>query len=88
MKAFWRYLVHGSEDLTLPKEWLANTQRLRIYEGYTRRQLLQGSITKDVAAMRREAFWQAVEDRAVASQVAEHEGRGRCLGLPRAIHRI
>jgi hypothetical protein len=57
----WRYLLYGSEELILPKSWLANRDRLRAYEGYTRRQHQQGSIVAGVAEMRRRAFWQAME---------------------------
>ncbi len=56
----WRYLLRGSDELYLPKAWLSNTARLRSYTAYTMRQLQQGSIVKDVAAKRREAFWQAI----------------------------
>lgn len=59
--SLWRYLLTGSDDLTLPKDWLADTARLRSYEGYTRRQLHQGAVVSDVETMRRRDFWAGVE---------------------------
>lgn len=55
-----RYVVFGSDDLVLPKDWLADGDRMAQYEAFTTRQLQQGSVTKDVAAMRRDAFWEAI----------------------------
>lgn len=57
--AGWRYVILGSDDLVLPSEWFADTDRLAQYEAYTAVQLYQGSIVKDVAEMRRAAFWEA-----------------------------
>lgn len=57
----FRYLVSGSEELVLPKDWLANTERLRRYDHWTKRQRYQGSIVADTREMRRRAFWKAVE---------------------------
>ncbi len=58
---FWRYLVFGGDDLYLSPTWLADTDRLALYEAYTKRQWWQGSVTQDVASMRRRAFWEALE---------------------------
>jgi hypothetical protein len=59
----WRYLLYGSDELVMPQSWLADTTRLRVYVGYTYRQLQQGSIVKDTAQTRRDAFWARVERR-------------------------
>ena len=56
----WTWLLRGSDEMTLHKSWLSSEHRIEA-EAYTRRQLEQGSVVKDVAAKRREAFWQAVE---------------------------
>ena len=68
MNLFFRYLLRGSDDLTLPKSWLADTHRLRLYESWTKRQLDQGTVVSDVAAMRRAAFWRAIEAQRQASE--------------------
>lgn len=60
MKAFWRYLLSGSEEMVLSKTW-RESPLIRQHVAYTMRQLQQGCVVKDVAAMRREAFWQAIE---------------------------
>lgn len=66
------FLLHGSDEMTLPQSWLANRERIRAYDHWTRRQRFQGSITADVDEMRRRAFWEAVaakrEQRAVIRQ--------------------
>lgn len=41
-----RFLLHGSDELVMPKSWLENRERLRAYEGYTRRQLQQGAVVR------------------------------------------
>lgn len=56
----WRYLLFGSDELVMPKTWL-ESGKVREATAYTMRQLQQGSVVSDVAAMRRRAFWQAVE---------------------------
>lgn len=61
MLALWRYLVMGSDDLILSRDWLADRDRLAVYEAWTRDQLNQGSVVADTAAMRRRAFWRAVD---------------------------
>jgi hypothetical protein len=53
----WRWLLYGSEELVMPKEWLTNQERMRAYVGYTRRQHEQGSVVRDTAQTRRDAFW-------------------------------
>jgi len=55
---FWRYLLQGSDELYLPKDWLEGP-RVREYTRYTMRQLQQGAVISDVATMRRRAFWEA-----------------------------
>lgn len=55
-----RWLLHGSDEMFMPRTWMENHKRLRAYEGYTRRQLEQGSVVSDVAAMRRREFWRVV----------------------------
>lgn len=57
--AIWRWLIQDDRPLYLPKTWLRDTHRLALYEAWTKRQWQQGSVVKDTAAMRREAFWQA-----------------------------
>jgi len=49
-----RFLLHGSDELVLPKHWLANTSRLKAYEGYTRRQLQQGAVVLTAEQSREE----------------------------------
>lgn len=66
MLAILRYLLFGPTVLYLPKSWLANTDRLALYEAYTKRQWQQGSVVKDVAATRRDAFWEARVNRPAA----------------------
>jgi len=61
MNAFFRYLCFGSEELTMPRSWLANRERLKAYTGYTMRQLQQGSVVRDTAATARDRFWQRIE---------------------------
>lgn len=34
----WSFLLNGSDALTLPKDWLADTERLAEYEAFTERQ--------------------------------------------------
>lgn len=36
--SLWSFLVNGSDALTLPKDWRANTERLAEYEAFTERQ--------------------------------------------------
>ncbi len=55
-----RWLLRGSDELILDASWLSSEQRLDA-ELWTRRQLDQGAVVKDVAAMQRDAFWRAVE---------------------------
>ena len=57
----WRYLLRGSDELYLPSSWLRDKARLGNYVGYTRRQLEQGSVTKNSQWFKDQAFWQAVE---------------------------
>ena len=64
LRTFWRYLLRGSDELRMHKAWLADTDKLKCYEAYTRRQLQQGSVVKDVAAMRRDAFWKLIAEKA------------------------
>lgn len=68
LKALWLYLLFGPDELVLPKSWLKDRDRLRAYTGYTKRQLQQGCVVSDVAAMRQRAFWEAWE----AKQAAKH----------------
>jgi hypothetical protein len=56
----FRWLLQGSDDLILAPSWLSSEQRLDA-ERWTRRQLDQGAVISDVAAMRRRAFWQRIE---------------------------
>lgn len=73
-KRILRFIVFGSDELVLPKTWLANTDRLAQYEAYTKRQWWQGSVTKDVAATRRDAFWAAIAaKRQPTAKVAKFE---------------
>lgn len=44
--ALFRWLLHGSDELVMSEDWLANRARLRAYEGYTRRQLQQGAVVR------------------------------------------
>ena len=60
--AFLRYLLVGSDELVMPKSWLANTARLKAYETDTWHQL-QGQVVKDVAATQREQFWAQLAER-------------------------
>lgn len=53
-----RYLLHGSDELTMPDTWMQNRERLRAYENYTRRQLQQGAVVSDVETMARRDFWE------------------------------
>lgn len=55
----WHYLLHGSDDLYLHRSWLESAH-LAHAEAYTRRQLDQGAVIKDVAQCRRDAFWKAI----------------------------
>ena len=71
------WLLNGSDDLTMPKTWLADHDRLRAYSHYTRRQRFQGSITADVAEMRRRVFWEAVAAKREQRAVIRQFGRGR-----------
>lgn len=41
----WRWLLNGSDELTLDKAWLANTERLNAYDAWTREQM-QGYVTR------------------------------------------
>ena len=56
------WLLNGSDDLTMPKTWLANHDRLRAYAHYTRRQRFQGVI------MRTPEELQAENERIVAER--------------------
>jgi hypothetical protein len=71
-----RWLFHGSDVLTMPKTWLADVDRLAVYEAYTKRQWHQGRIVRGVEDMRRAAFWRAVEAKRQPGRVAQF-GRGR-----------
>ncbi len=62
------WVLRGSDELIMPATWLADLDGLRPHEEYTRRQLNQGSVVSDVAAMRRRAFWKAVEAKAAAAR--------------------
>lgn len=73
---FWNYLLRGSDELTMPKDWLEGP-RLREYTRYTMRQLQQGAVVSNVAAMRRRAFWEAQEaKKQPAANVARFERKG------------
>jgi len=52
--SLWRWLVGGSDVLTLPKSWLADTDRLAAYEAFTARQLQQGKVTRTVEELQAE----------------------------------
>ena len=71
------YLLNGSNEMTLPKSWLENRERLRAYDHYTRRQRFQGSIAADVDEMRRRAFWEAHAAKREQRAVIRQFGRGR-----------
>jgi hypothetical protein len=71
----WRYLFHGSDVLTMPKTWLADTDRLAQYEAYTKRQWFQGRVVRGVEETRRAAFWQRVEAKRPVCRVAQFGGR-------------
>lgn len=58
------WLMNGSDELVMSKSWLANRDRLRLYDHYTKRQRFQGAITADVDEMRRRDFWEAVAAKA------------------------
>lgn len=55
---WWRYLLFGPDELYVHRSWL-KSDHLAQADAYTRRQLDQGSIVKDVAHCRRDAFWRA-----------------------------
>ena len=74
---FWRWLLNGSEEMVMSKEWLANRDRLRHYTGYTMRQRHQGRVVADVDEMRRRAFWEAVAAKREQRAVIRQFGRGR-----------
>ena len=63
MRRLWRYLFHGADELVLPQSWLENTHARALDEAYTKRQLWQGSVVSDAAAMQRRAFWAEREAR-------------------------
>ena len=79
IRAWLHWLCHGSDELMLPSSWLADTARLRAYEAWTVRQLDQGSVTRDCAAFRREAFWQHI----AARQAGAPREVGKRLKWPR-----
>ena len=66
------YLLHGTDELTLPASWLEDKGRMRSYTAYTMRQLQQGTVVKDADTIARERdvahdealrmqFWQRVD---------------------------
>ena len=71
-----RYLLHGSNDLWMPRTWLADTDRLALYEAYTKRQHWQGRVVADTNETRRKAFWRAVAAKRQPSAVIR-QFRGR-----------
>ena len=74
LRSVWRYLAHGSDEQRMPRTWLEGP-RVRQYTAYTMRQLQQGSVVKDVAAKRREAFWAALEAKQAQRKLKVVSGR-------------
>jgi len=56
-----RFLLHGSDVMHLPSSWLRSVSYCEA-RYYTLRQL-EGRIVKDVAATRREEFWDMIAEK-------------------------
>ena len=55
------YLLHGSDEMTMPRHWLADVERLASYEAWTARENASAYVVADVAEMRRRAFWKNLD---------------------------
>ena len=58
---FFRYLLRGSDVQYLDRSWLANKERLAMYEQWTLNERESAYVSKGVDHFRRENFWRAVE---------------------------
>lgn len=74
MKDFLRWLVFGSDDLQMPKAWLANATRLQEYEHWTQSQR-ESYVTKDTAWFQRRDFWQAIASKSSKAPARVIHGR-------------
>ena len=63
LTAFLDWALHSSDELTMPRTWLANAERMAFYEAWTARENASAYVSKDVAAMKRDAFWANLEAR-------------------------
>lgn len=73
----WKWLVSGSSEMYLPKTWLANKERIAEYERWTQRELASAFVSKDTAAMARDAFWVRNADRQVTKDRKVYSIAGR-----------
>lgn len=63
-----RWLIDGTPEDHLDRSWLANRERLAIYQAYTDRQL-HSCVVKDVSATQRDRFWERQADRRIAKSL-------------------
>ena len=71
----WRYLLTGSDELVMPKTWLADTHRLALYQAAQAKETWAGGeVVRGVEEMRREAFWRRMAGQR-ATQHTSHIAR-------------
>ena len=64
MNFFFRYLLRGSDVQYLDRSWLANKERLAMYEQWTLNERESAYVSKGVDHFRRQEFWAAIEAKA------------------------
>ena len=62
--SLWRWLLRGSDVQFLDRTWLANKERLAMYENWTLNERESAYVSKGVDHFRRQEFWKLIAEKA------------------------